>query len=411
MTYCTRFRPQTVWLTVLAVVATLWLWSSDASAGSAQVWTISSMSGRVNIVRSGTAPVALTTGDELRSGDTIETSANSSATLVRDGESILIAPNSSMALPKTNDSGYSTLVLQKLGTLLFKVEKQQQQHFEVKTPYLAAVVKGTTFAINVSSAGTSVHVIEGAVQVNDLVGKVALVRPGQTAIVSADPGATLSIKGDTPKAPAQRSDATPDLDADAPLRLAELPGESDSISGKAKSKKSTDSGESFTIDQTVGSLDIDIGTATNGLMQTAGPSLGSESAKNHKDGKQEKSSFAATENTLDGSKSKATKEKNTVAVPGDSGATPAANVSNGSPAAGGNPVAAPAVGNQVAAPAVGNPVAAPAVGNPGGAPAVGNPFGGPVAAGQSGSLPATASAIAQANAALGAKNKPEKLVK
>lgn len=354
MAFSTRHRAHAVWLTVLATVATVWLWSSTATAGTSGVWAIADMSGRVSIVRSGAAPVALTTGDELRPGDMIETAADSSATLVRDGESIVIAPNSRMGLPATNDSPFATLVLQKLGTLLFKVEKQQQQHFEVKTPYLAAVVKGTTFAVNVGPAGSSVHVIEGAVQVNDLTGNAAIVRPGQTALVSSAPGATLSIKGDSPKTPTQRSDAAPDQSSDAPAESAALPATTDSPSLGVKPTDSGVSPEGFAIEQTVGTVDIDIGTATNGLIQSA---------------------HAVGSNTAD------------EASGANTGSTP---------------------GNLFGSPAPGNSSAAPAIGNPGGAPAVGNPHGGPVAAGHTGILPATAALAAQQHASPGGKGKKDK---
>ncbi len=175
--------------------AALWLSSSDDSAGSSKVWTISEISGRANIVKSGAAPVSLTRGAELRPGDMIETAADSGAILERNGESIIVEPNSRMGLPAANDSEFATQILQQRGTLLLNVEKRSRRHFEVKTPYLVAIVKGTTFSVTVNSQGASVHVLEGAVHVADKTGMAALVRPGQTAIVSSRPGSGLSIQG------------------------------------------------------------------------------------------------------------------------------------------------------------------------------------------------------------------------
>ncbi len=189
-------------------IGELRLSSSAASAGSSKAWTITEMSGRVNIVRSGAAPVALTMGDELGPGDMIETAADSGAILVRNGESIVVAPNSRMGLPAANDSGFATLILQQLGTLLLKVEKRPQRHFEVKTPYLVAIVKGTTFSVNVDSHGASVHVLEGAVEVANKTGMVALVHPGRTAVVSSKPGSRLSIQDGPAGAPAQPGQST-----------------------------------------------------------------------------------------------------------------------------------------------------------------------------------------------------------
>lgn len=368
LAYTRKFRVPVLWLTVLAMAASLWFWNSTANAGSAQTWTISGMSGRVNIIRSGAAPVSLTTGDTLRSGDTIETDVDSSATLVRNGESIVIAPNSRMGLPATNDSGFSTLIMQSLGTLLFKVEKQQQQHFEVKTPYLAAVVKGTTFAVNVSSAGTSVHVIEGAVQVADLTGKVGLVRPGQTALVSSAPGATLSIKGDAPKVPLQRSDAAPDQGAEQSIQLAELPVATDAQSATATPTGLPDSAGSYVIEQTVGSLDIDIATATNGLIQpkqmtpVAGTNAGS-------------GAVGSTLRTASG----------TTASVGSSGGQVGSAGSSAVASVGGSP----GTGSIATSPAVGNLGGAPVIGDLGGG-------GGLAASSPTASLPETASTVTQA---------------
>ncbi len=352
-------RVRTAWLAVLAAIASLCLTIPDALAGSDGVWTISDMSGRVNIVRSGAAPVALTAGDELRPGDMIETAADSRAILVRDGESMVVAPNSRMGLPASNDSNYATLILQKLGTVLFKVEKQHRQHFEVKTPYLAAVVKGTIFAVSVNSAGASVHVINGAVQVGDLSGKLALVRPGQTALVSSAPGATMSIQGESTTAPTQRSNAAPLQDADA---LDAATKTADAASNGAPPSASNAAPGGFVIKEAVGSVDIDVATATNGLVQAA-------------------------------------------QAPGMAGvASPA---QSGGPASASSGVAAVAVSGGILgsnnAGAFGS-----AVGNPGGATAGGIPTAAPAAASQGGSLPATASLVAQITASPGSQNKKEK---
>jgi hypothetical protein len=184
---------------------------------------------------------------------------------VRNGESIVIAPNSRMGLPSTNDSGFATLILQQFGTLLLKVEKQQQQHFEVKTPYLAAVVKGTTFSVNVDAAGANVHVIEGLVQVNNKTGMSVFVRPGQTALVSSAPGADLSVKGAPANTPVQKSEVKPDQDATVPGASADDDVPAIEVSPAAAHA----SPKAFVIDDTVGTLDIDVAASTNGLIHSA----------------------------------------------------------------------------------------------------------------------------------------------
>jgi hypothetical protein len=66
------------------------------------------------------------------------------------------------------------------------VEPRRQRHFEVETPHLTAVVKGTEFTVAVAATGSSVLVKEGAVEVTSLVtGQSTLVGTSQTARVAA----------------------------------------------------------------------------------------------------------------------------------------------------------------------------------------------------------------------------------
>jgi hypothetical protein len=78
------------------------------------------------------------------------------------------------------------------------VERRNVKHFEVETPYLAAVVKGTQFRVSVNAAGTRVEVLRGQVEVADFKsGQIAQVMPGQaaTAFVHGKPGLSLSGSG------------------------------------------------------------------------------------------------------------------------------------------------------------------------------------------------------------------------
>jgi hypothetical protein len=71
----------------------------------------------------------------------------------------------------------------------------------VNTPYLAAVVKGTTFSVTVTPAGASVQVTEGLVQVASLDGLASrFVSPGEIGMISASAPGQLSVLG-TPGAP------------------------------------------------------------------------------------------------------------------------------------------------------------------------------------------------------------------
>ena len=117
---------------------------------------------------------------------------------MRGEETILVAPNSVIALPTEKKDGLSTTILQQAGSILLEVEKRNVKHFEVETPYLAAVVKGTQFRVTVNATSTSVDVIRGQVEVADFKsGQIAQVMPGQiaTAFAHGKPGLSLSGSG------------------------------------------------------------------------------------------------------------------------------------------------------------------------------------------------------------------------
>ena len=108
---------------------------------------------------------------------------------------MMISPNSVVGLPAEKKEGLSTTIVQQAGSILLEVEKRNVKHFEVETPYLAAVVKGTQFRVTVNAGSTSVDVLRGQVEVADFKsGQIAQVMPGQhaTAFAHGKPGSRLS---------------------------------------------------------------------------------------------------------------------------------------------------------------------------------------------------------------------------
>src|ERR1700730_12871056 len=141
--------------------------SSGALAADDGIGSVSKSSGAVWITTTGAAPASLTQDDTLKPGDTIRTGRNGRILLVRGEENILIAPNSVIGVPTENKDGLSTTILQRAGSILLEVEKRNVKHFEVETPYLAAVVKGTQFSGTINAASTRVEVRRGQVEVSD----------------------------------------------------------------------------------------------------------------------------------------------------------------------------------------------------------------------------------------------------
>ena len=182
-------------LAAFAVIVFTFSHVTDLAAAE-QAWTLQETSGQVRLVKPGLSPIALTTGDTFSGGDWIETGPDGRAIVIRGEESIVLAPNSRIGLPKNNTESFATRILQTLGTILLTVEKKANQHFVVETPYLAAVVKGTTFTVGIRGQRTVVHVITGLVEVLDLAsGQRGMVRPGQTGVVLSNSGSGVSIDG------------------------------------------------------------------------------------------------------------------------------------------------------------------------------------------------------------------------
>jgi len=182
-----------------ALMAALWLGAaSAASAADDGVWSVSKASGEVWIAADGAQPVSLNQDETLKPGNTIRTGRNGRVLLVRGEETILISPNSVVGLPAEKKEGLSTTIIQQAGSILLEVEKRNVKHFEVETPYLAAVVKGTQFSVTVGAGSTKVGVVRGQVEVSDFkTGQIAQVMPGQaaTAFEHGKPGLSLSGAG------------------------------------------------------------------------------------------------------------------------------------------------------------------------------------------------------------------------
>ncbi len=152
-------------------------------------WHVSKSSGDVWLTVPGAQQTALESEAVLKPGDMIHTGANGRVLLERGAESILISPNSVVGIPaaKTGEA-MPTTIIQQVGTILLDVEKRNVQHFEVATPYLAAVVKGTQFRVTVEGTTSRVDVLRGQVQVTDY-------KTGQRALVNQDQAATVMVQG------------------------------------------------------------------------------------------------------------------------------------------------------------------------------------------------------------------------
>jgi hypothetical protein len=234
----------------LLAMATMTASTANVMAADGSDWRVSDIKGDAQ-VKTGGAWRTLKRGDMVEPGSQVKTGAAGRVILVRPGDSLDIAPDGEFKVPKAANAGNGrpvTHISQSRGTILFKITTRPENPFTVETPYLAAVIKGTTFAVSVERDGAALHVSKGAVQVTSvLTGQTVRVGPGQTAAVNARDGSAMRLIG------FEKSDAGGGASGAA----------SPAAAGLGKAVRST---ITTVIPRTVGVTDVNIGELSNGLV-------------------------------------------------------------------------------------------------------------------------------------------------
>ena len=172
------------------------LLSSTSVFAQTGPWTVSEVSGPV-VIRSEAGERVAERGARVAAGQQVVTRRNGNAVLVRGNEFVTVRPNTRITIAPENRERSVVQMIQDFGSAIFNIGKQPDPLFGVDTPYLAAVVKGTTFSITVTDGGAAMQVTEGAVEAATLDGgAVDLVRPGEVAMIASDDRFRLSIEGD-----------------------------------------------------------------------------------------------------------------------------------------------------------------------------------------------------------------------
>jgi hypothetical protein len=271
---------------LLAMLCILCTGSGVIAADGA--WHVSKSSGDVWVTNLGVQLALVTSETILKPGDNIRTGQTGRVLLVRGEETMLISPNSSIGIPNKNKDGMLTTIIQQAGSILLEVEKRNVKHFEVETPHLAAVVKGTQFRISVDKDNSHVDVLRGQVEVAAFKsGQYALVQAGQTAKVPAQGLTSLSLSGSgtlnpiqqgTPRRSSVEAILVPDMGFSAPDRAPEAqqshsaPLQGEGVSVLASSGDVSSVGASLPIDATTED------TWTSRLV-AAGRGMGSANAR------------------------------------------------------------------------------------------------------------------------------------
>ena len=278
----------------------------SAFAADDGAWTVSKSSGEVWLANSGAQPVSLKQEEFLKPGDSIRTGKNGRVLLKRGEETMMISPNSVVGVPAEKKDGLSTTIVQQAGSILLDVEKRNVKHFEVETPYLAAVVKGTQFRVTVNAASTSVDVIRGQVEVADFrTGQIAQVKPGQHATSFANGKSGLSLGGSgtispieqgKPRTPSIERVPVPRAGLTAPRNAAighaiQSPGNAARAAADAPSNKASQRASGVTmpkhggirISSAIGEVKVNVHKVTHGLARNQSPAHGGNRSAANRD--------------------------------------------------------------------------------------------------------------------------------
>jgi hypothetical protein len=139
---------------------------AEDAANADALWRVQSTQGDAFARRSDGGDVwyPVRVGQALEPGSEIKTETSARVALVRGTEILNIDPNKRVALPSRSRAP-QTLIIQWFGEVIYDVAKRPAPSFEVDTPHLVAVVKGTKFSVKVDDDGSSVSVTEGLVSV------------------------------------------------------------------------------------------------------------------------------------------------------------------------------------------------------------------------------------------------------
>ncbi len=219
---------------VLQIIgAILIVFASPATAKEVvSAWIVSQKSGEVRVIRNGMQPASVSLRAALSPGDIVATGANGRAMLTRGDDYVVVAPDSRLALPKEQQETGFTRLIQQVGTMLYKVKRTGVPHFEVKTPMLAAVVKGTTFTVVVDQKGAAVQVTEGVVEVSSLTGDARrLVEGGMAVYVGRErPDEIIEVKSSGAGLPGSTNDdSAVQIDSSGDVSLATITNLTDGL--------------------------------------------------------------------------------------------------------------------------------------------------------------------------------------
>lgn len=174
---------------VSTILCLLMACMSGTVSATTETWVAARATSQVAYTTDKETWIPLRKGMEVPNKAWISTGPRGRLQLVRGTESIAFQPNTLAAvITRGSDINRKTEVVQQVGEISLEIEKRQQPHTTVQTPFLAAVVKGTKFTVEVTETDAAVAVDRGLVQVTSF-------GSGERSDLGAGQGARVDTSG------------------------------------------------------------------------------------------------------------------------------------------------------------------------------------------------------------------------
>src|SRR5262245_48403182 len=244
---------------------------------------VSGLSGNAS-ARLGSAPFErLAIGDLVPAGSDIRTAHGTVVFLSRRGDRIVIQPDTELHIAEPQAGGLLTQFFQSFGNVFYDVEPRSSRSFGVRSPYMAAVVKGTRFLVTVDRDQNTVRVDEGRVLVASSdgessvlvgAGNVATVkRSGEGGVQTTD-SAIVVPPAITPKPVGIRTDGTAPAGESQAAGAAGGSGVGGTVGDATKATGGVVGGAVDAVGGVVGGAVEAVGGVVGGVTKTAGNLLG-----------------------------------------------------------------------------------------------------------------------------------------
>ncbi|MBB5277398.1 hypothetical protein HNR26_003478 [Rhizobium rosettiformans] len=176
---------------VSTILCLLMACMSGTVSATTETWVAARATSQVAYTTDKETWIPLRKGMEVPNKAWISTGPRGRLQLVRGTESIAFQPNTLAAvITRGSDINRKTEVVQQVGEISLEIEKRQQPHTTVQTPFLAAVVKGTKFTVEVTETDAAVAVDRGLVEVTSF-------GSGERSDLGAGQGARVDTSGMT----------------------------------------------------------------------------------------------------------------------------------------------------------------------------------------------------------------------